>query len=204
MEYPKIETLYERDLQTHKVKPGAFKNRAYTLLKTWDWTEKIDGTNIRCIWEDGQLNFGGRTAKAQISVELFNWLRDHVLEEKLKEVFPEIGVVLYGEGYGAGIQKGGNYSQTKKVIFFDILVNRKWWLSHEQVCDVASRLELDIVPFIGRMPIEEATELVQAGFKSRLGVVADAEGLVGRPIETLFDKKGCRLITKLKTKDFGV
>lgn len=30
-----------------------------------------------------------------------------------------------------------------------------------------------------------------------------AEGLVGRPEETLFDKKGARLIVKLKTKDFG-
>lgn len=30
----------------------------------------------------------------------------------------------------------------------------------------------------------------------------DAEGLVGRPLEALFDKKGARLIVKLKTKDF--
>jgi hypothetical protein len=27
--------------------------------------------------------------------------------------------------------------------------------------------------------------------------------MVGRPIETLFDKKGHRLIVKLKTKDFA-
>jgi hypothetical protein len=45
--------------------------------------------------------------------------------------------------------------------------------------------------------------MVRAGFQSRLnGGKAKAEGLVGRPAETLFDKKGARLIVKLKTKDF--
>jgi hypothetical protein len=48
MEYHKIETLYERDPETFKVRVGEFKNRTYTLLKRWRWTEKIDGTNIRC------------------------------------------------------------------------------------------------------------------------------------------------------------
>jgi hypothetical protein len=45
--------------------------------------------------------------------------------------------------------------------------------------------------------------MVRVGFKSKLnGGAAQAEGLVGRPLETLFDKKGSRLIVKLKTKDF--
>ena len=53
------------------------------------------------------------------------------------------------------------------------------------------------------MTLEEATAKVKAGFKSALnGGIKDAEGLVGRPVEALFDKKGHRLIVKLKTKDF--
>lgn len=59
------------------------------------------------------------------------------------------------------------------------------------------------VPDFGFMTLEDATELVRAGFKSRLnGGKKDSEGLVGRPEETLFDKKAHRLIVKLKTKDF--
>ena len=211
-EYHKIETLYERDERTFKVKPGLLKNPTYNLLKSWQWTEKIDGTNIRCIWkpeiaEDStgstSLHFGGKTDNAQIHSELVAWLYANVSTGKLREVFPGIDAVIYGEGYGAGIQKGGLYSPTKKLIVFDVLVGGKWWLSWENVCDVASKLGLDTVPFVGEMSLEDATELVRTGFSSRLnGGQMRAEGLVGRPAETLFDKKGARLITKLKTKDF--
>ena len=74
MEYPKIETLYERDPVTFKVRPGVFKNSVYRLITEWQFTEKIDGTNIRCLWEDGQLSFGGRTANASIPADLITWL----------------------------------------------------------------------------------------------------------------------------------
>ena len=63
-EYHKIETLYERD-EHFNIKPELIlKNRVYGILKTWHWTEKIDGTNIRVIWQDGKLTFGGKTDNA--------------------------------------------------------------------------------------------------------------------------------------------
>lgn len=203
MEFHKIETLYERDETTFKVKPGVLKNRTYGLLKSWLWTEKIDGTNLRCIWKDKKLNFGGKTDNAQIHADLIKWLYENVSSEKMQEVFPDTDAVIYGEGYGAGIQKGGgDYSQAKKLIVFDVLVG-EWWLSWDNTCDVAKKFGLDVVPFVGEMTLEQATEMVRAGFQSKLNNGARAaEGLVGRPEETLFDKKHARLITKLKTKDF--
>ena len=220
-EYHKIETLYERDEKTFKVRVGELKNRTYSLLKTWHWTEKIDGTNIRCIWKDGKLSFGGKTDNAQIHADLVKWLYENVTPEKVRVAFPpdewdregggfeytglkDIDVVIYGEGYGAGIQKGGGYSTTKKLIVFDVLVDGKWWLNYENVCDVAAKLGLDVVPSFGEMTLEDATVMVWNGFMSKCAVDSKqmAEGLVGRPLETLFDKKGHRLITKLKTKDF--
>ena len=216
MEYPKIETLYQRDEASFKVKVGELKNRTYWLLKSWHWTEKVDGTNIRCIWREGRLTFGGRTDNAQIHADLIKWLYENITPEKMRKVFgygddgacaiPKMpDVVIYGEGYGVGIQKGGgDYSPEKKFIVFDVLINSKWWLNYEAVADVANRMGLDVVPSFGEMTLEDATELVRVGFKSRCAVNAskEAEGLVGRPLETLFDKKGHRLITKLKTKDF--
>jgi len=213
-EYHKIETLYERDEKTHRLKqPLVLKNRTYSLIKTWQFTEKIDGTNIRVIWEPAidhgekgrpeSLRFGGKTDNAQLHAELVNWLRENVNIGLLREIFPTSDAVIYGEGYGAGIQKGGVYSPTKKFIVFDVLVDGKWWLSWENTCDVAGKLGLDVVPFVGEMTLEEAAVMVQAGFPTRLGVgTAPAEGLVGRTAEPLFDKKGARLIVKLKTKDF--
>ena len=202
MIYEKIETMYERDPKTFKVNPAILKNPTYSLLKAWEWTEKIDGTNIRCIWQDGKLTFGGKTDNAQIHADLIKWLYENVNVDRLREIFPETNAVIYGEGYGAGIQKGGGlYSPVKKLIVFDVLVDSKWWLNWNNVCDVAQKLSLDTVPFIGVLSLEAATKMVQAGFKSKLGD-REAEGLVGRPQETLFDKKGHRLICKLKTKDF--
>lgn len=205
-EYHKIETLYERDMSTFKVDPSKLKNATYSLIKTWQFTEKIDGTNIRCIWKDGTLSFGGKTDNAQIHADLIRWLYEHVSATKMAEIFPETDAVIYGEGYGAGIQKGGAYSPTKKFIVFDVLVGGKWWLNWENTCDVASKLDLDVVPFIGEMTLEDASAMVQRGFESFVaaanGQKVPAEGLVGRTAEPLFDKKGARLIVKLKTKDF--
>lgn len=206
-QYHKIETLYERDLDTHKVKPGVFKNRTYTLLKEWEFTEKIDGTNVRLIWTPtvddvpARLIFGGKSNSAQMQVDLVQWLIQNVTAEVMQTVFPDAPVVIYGEGYGAGIQKGGDYSPVKKFIMFDVLVDGKWWLNDENMRDVARKLQLDAVPHVGLMTLEQATEMVRQGFPSAIGT-ARAEGIVGRPAETLFDKKGARLIVKLKTKDF--
>lgn len=203
-EYHKIETLYERDPKTFKVKVGEFKNRTYTLLKTWRWTEKVDGTNIRCIWQEGKLSLNGRSDTAELPKDLITWLENNVSAEKLAEIFGDTTAIIYGEGYGAGIQKGGgDYSSEKKLIVFDVKVG-EFWLSHENVCDVASKLGLDVVPDFGEMSLEDATDLVRKGLKSRCSVNPEkmSEGLVGRPLETLFDKKGARLIVKLKTKDF--
>lgn len=219
LEFPKIETLYERDEKTHKLKQSlVLKSEAYGLVKTYSFTEKVDGTSIRCMWQpvdsrgpefDGSLTFGGRTENAQIHADLVKWLYENVSKEKLRTVFPESPAILFGEGYGAGIQKGGGYSPIKKLILFDVFVldpeNRLggWWLNRENMRDVADKLGLDRVPYLGEFSLESATELVRKGFSSAIpGAQCQAEGLVGRTAETLYDKRGHRLIVKLKTKDF--
>jgi len=235
-EYHKIETLYERDEKTHRLKPDLIlKNRVYGIVNPWVWTEKIDGTNIRVMWQRwvaqcghyimskdqnfcgecgsavgvladrGRVFFGGKTDNAQIHADLVKWLYAHITADSMAAAFSEdIGsAVIYGEGYGPGIQKGGVLlADEKRLIVFDVKIG-EWWLSDENMRDVAAKLSLDAVPLIGEMTLAEATEKVRAGFPSLLnGGKAQAEGMVGRPVETLFDKKGARLIVKLKTKDF--
>jgi hypothetical protein len=203
MEYHKIETLFERDEKTFKVLPDKLRKPVFGMLKAWDWTEKIDGTNIRILWTDGKMSIGGKTDNAQLPADLVKSLYELVNVEKLKAVFPDVSAVIYGEGYGAGIQKGGVYSPVKKFAVFDVLVDGKWWLDWENTCDVAAKLGIETVPFIGEMDLEKAVNLVRFGMESRIASTPHkAEGMVGRPKETLFDKKGARVIVKLKTKDF--
>jgi len=86
--YHKIETLYERDERTHKLaRPFTLKNPVYGIIKEWEFTEKIDGTNIRIMWSPSEdITFGGRTDNAQLPADLVNILKNHVTEERLRIV----------------------------------------------------------------------------------------------------------------------
>ena len=85
LKYSKIETLFRRDDETHKVLPGQFRRPEFSLIKTWDVTEKIDGTNIRVSWTPpsgepfsgpyGLVSFGGRTDRAQMPTMLLDYLQ---------------------------------------------------------------------------------------------------------------------------------
>lgn len=208
MEYPKIETLFDRDEKTHKVYPDKLRNPVFGLIKTWQFTEKIDGTNIRCIWSGDTFSFAGRTEKASLPAKLIQWLLRNLSNEVAQEVFGNSPAILYGEGYGAGIQKGGGaYNREQQFVLFDVLVEDKWWLNWENTRDVARKFGLRTVPYIGEMSLEDGVQMVRLGFDSILakeitGETVKAEGIVGRTSEPLFDKKGNRLIIKLKTRDF--
>lgn len=206
VEYHKIDTLFERDAKTFVVNPEQLKSPVLGTISTWDVTEKIDGTNIRVMLDEhGEVSFGGRTENAQLPADLLQYLYKTFPVDKLKETFWLDGVptkaILFGEGYGAGIQKGGTYRADKAFILFDVLVADQWWLDWTNVTDVAAKLNLDVVPHLGQMSLQEIVELVKTPFPSRIGT-ATAEGIVARPLEPLFDKRGKRIIIKLKTKDF--
>jgi hypothetical protein len=209
-EYHKIETLFERDKQTFTVDPTKLKSLVLGTITKWDVTEKIDGTNVRVMLSgggEGKVSFGGRTNNAQMPGDLIAHLIDKFSEGKMREVLwidqtPPSSVVLYGEGYGAGIQKiGGLYRPDKSFILFDVLVAGKYWLDQEDVASIAARLDVPVVPYLGRMTLDEIVDFVKYPFPSKIGT-APAEGIVARPIEPLFDKRGNRIIIKLKTKDF--
>jgi ATP-dependent RNA circularization protein (DNA/RNA ligase family) len=206
MEYHKIETIFERDPKSFVVDPTKLKASVLGTIREWDVTEKIDGTNIRVkLAQDGTVAFGGRSDAAQIPSDLVQYLIRNFEQDALKTALwigDPVDVVLYGEGYGPGIQKGGGlYRSDKSFILFDVLVAGQWWLDREAVADIALKLGMDTVPYLGRMTLDQIVEHVREPFPSKLGT-ATAEGVVARPIETLFDKRMKRVIIKLKTKDF--
>jgi hypothetical protein len=204
-EYHKIETLFERR-EDFRVDEAKLKHPVIRTISEWDVTEKIDGTNVRVMLsEAGELAIGGRSNNAQMPGDLLMKLVNQFSLDRMKSalwIAQPVSAVLFGEGYGAGIQKGGTYRGDKAFILFDVLVDGRWWLDKEAVDDVAQKLGCDTVPYLGRMTLDQIVWLVRSPFASKLGT-AMAEGIVARPIETLFNKKGERLIIKLKTKDFA-
>ena len=217
-EYQKIQTLFKRD-ERNIIIPDQFTYPEFEVLKDlkWECTEKIDGTNIRIELassenpEDGIImSFKGRTDKANIPEHLLtklNWLfdREHLMEAlNITDETQDCNITLYGEGYGAKIQKGRNYiSNDVNFILFDVKVG-KWWLDREAIKDIANKLGINAVPLMGYMTIPEAIEYVKKGFKSTIAENKDydAEGLVLKAPCGLLKRDGERLITKIKTVDF--
>jgi hypothetical protein len=108
---------------------------------------------------------------------------------------------LYGEGYGAKIQKiGGLYRPDQDFVLFDVRIG-EWWLQRADVEDIAQKLELDIVPIIGEGTLHDAVAVAKEGFNSTWGNF-QAEGIVARPKVELKTRNGQRIITKIKCCDF--
>ena len=78
LEYHKIEGLFERDDSTKKLIWGKFRRPEIEYLKDniWEFSEKIDGTNIRIMWDGHKVTIGGRTDRASIPAPLFERLSE--------------------------------------------------------------------------------------------------------------------------------
>jgi len=199
MIYPKIQTLFQRDPENFKVIEGKFKDDSYSLINNWEWTEKIDGTNIRIVAEkisypikslyqfisDEKENgaycgiyYGGRTDNAQLPKGIIEYLNNNIDINKWFDTLHLNNItkmVLFGEGYGPKIQCGHRYSDIQKFIVFDVNINN-FWLNRNGVENICSRFNLDVVPLydfendeIGIAPLTQAIDVVKNGFKSKLG-----------------------------------
>jgi len=207
-EYHKIQTIFKRDMTSKRktLIEGDWTLPEFEYLATniWVFTEKVDGTNIRVLFNNGRITFGGRTDDAQIPAQLVTRLNERFLplSEKLAEVFPDGSAVLYGEGYGAKIQKGGgNYRADQDFVLFDVKCG-EWMLQRADVKDIATKLGIDVVPIIGEGTLYDAVALVKAGICSAWGDF-QAEGIVARPKVELKTRSGHRLIAKIKCRDFA-
>lgn len=209
-EYHKIQSIYLRDPENrHKTfLDGQWAQPEFGLLAslTWIGTEKIDGTNIRIIWDGEAVRFGGKTDNAQIPAVLFEYLSSHFTPERLA-YGAEGPITLYGEGYGGKIQKGSGYQQEQRFILFDVWAAHDplgVWLNRGVVNDIGHKLEIPVVPQVYKGPLERAVEIVRDGFRSQCAVDLSkmAEGMVLRPEFELRDRLGRRIITKIKHRDF--
>ena len=206
MEYHKINSIFKRDPSGKNILWDEYAQPEFEYLADNDWvfTEKVDGTNIRVMWDGEKVTFGGKTDRAQIPANLYSHLGDLFSPADLAalDAYP---ICLYGEGYGAGIQKGGGrYAPSPRFVLFDVRVSadRDWWLKRADVEDIGEKLGLLVVPVVGHGTLAEMVEKCRSGFLSEWGQFP-AEGIVARPAVELQDRGGRRIITKFKLRDFG-
>ena len=207
MEYVKIPNVFKREegKKDNRLLEGVWSTPELEYLRNrpWVWTEKVDGTNVRVMWDGYEVSFGGRTDKAQMPVHLVNRLNTLFggddKEETFESHFGQTPCILFGEGFGEKIQSGAAYGPVD-FILFDVFCGGMW-LTRENVEKIAETFGIRCVPIVGSGPLPEAVEFIRAHPKS---VLRDdiMEGVVCRPAVELADRRGNRIIVKIKCRDF--
>lgn len=224
-EYPKIETLYDRDEKRYVI-VGKLRRPEFAIIKRYSVTEKLHGRNTRISLIndglDGIVDFGGKTDEAEMPPELLEYLRKTFTLEKMKVAFwlpnkpiPK-QVTIYGEAYGPGMVPGsGLYRKDISFRLFDCLIDI-FWLGRNNLEDVSRKLGIKCVPLLGIIDflptnINEIEYLLEM---NRHNLVATeeggsesvrSEGIVAKSEPMLFYREGeklKRVMWKLKIKDF--
>lgn len=206
MYYPKIQTLYNRG-SDFKV-TTELRRPEFGYINNWLWMEKLDGSNISIVQNNGGTNWRGRTPRSQFTKEVQNYLS--LLCERWHEtlVLKRIeyrldSIEIFGEVIGPKIQNGEIYSDKITSRWYDIRVNNSLWLDWDHVIDYSRDLEFT-KPRYGMLPLHRIRDMVQAGFNTAEGNrEGPAEGVVAKTWVPLYNNNNDRLIWKLKTKDFA-
>lgn len=207
MLYHKIPGPFKRSPDTNKVMPGVFTTPEIEALYTapvWVFTEKIDGMNMRAMWDGHEVTFGGRTDRAQIPGDLLERMQEIFTEEKFEQAFGDKPVVVFGEGYGPKIQGGGYYGDQKDFIGFDVAVNGSYLAPYDARSAIVECFGAQVVDALYEGTLEEAVEDygdIVSGPSYARGV--PIEGFVGTTTPGLLDKRGNRIVTKVKGVDFA-
>ncbi len=214
--YHKIKSLYKRnpDDNYKTMLVGHFSVPEFGYLKDCDWimTEKVDGTNMRAMWNlekmdaaQGTFYFGGKTDKAQLHGGVIDFMQNifnnaHTIDY-MEDNFQGANVCFYGEGYGGKIQAATRtYGLIQRFICFDIWVNGIW-LQRSDVEAICVKIDIPIVPVVAIENLTLMEIYCNQGFPSKWGDF-EAEGLIAVPKVPLRDRRGNRIIAKLKCKDF--
>lgn len=214
IEYPKINSIFMRDdsKKGHPFIEGQYAEPVFEYLKDnrWEFTEKVDGTQIRVIRDGGVISFAGKENTSIVprhyEENLERIFACLPMRKKFDSVFPNNkDFCLYGEGFGYKVQGkvGIEYfpeSTNTDFYLYDVRIDNLW-LERHNVYDIGEKLGLLRANVVGYGTLNDAIALVKSRPKSIFGV-ADSEGLVLRPTVDIMKRNGDRVITKVKVRDF--
>jgi hypothetical protein len=215
MNYPKIQTIFKRT-ETGEILPDQITKREFEVIDDWTITEKIDGTNIHVDFEktddldyNWKVTYHGKTDNAQIPIPLMNHLIEMFGEQLTKYVnyFTSNDesvskIIIFGEGYGAGIQNGGSYSKDQRFIAYDMWIDG-WWLEPLHAKRICEEIDVPFVPVVALNTRQRAIEFIQSKPMSMLAPEHIMEGLVASSNPLMLFRDGTPIKWKLKQKDYG-
>lgn len=213
-EYPKLKNLHKRDPADNKV-IDAYTDEIFSpeLLGNagWTWREKLDGTNLRIIWDGHRAEYRGRTDRAQFSgpQELFlqKTIETQGFEELLEQTFGNTEAALYAELIGNKIQGNPHKIVGYEIRVYDAFV-AGWWLLPANVDELANSLGLGSAEIIGVAPIGHMhvgmmNIAIQAEAFEQAGAPHEyLEGIVGTAPGGVLHRSGTILRVKLKLENY--
>lgn len=211
LEYPKINTIWKRESEKPRlIIPGEYTRPEFETVTRWHVSEKINGTNVRIIWDGTNAEFRGKTDKAQLPSTMFKILNDLFPVDKLARQFTG-PCQLFGEAFGQGIQAEQQYyGAGQNFALFDALIDG-WWLEPDAINDLADQMNIVRVPYLGVYSTDEAIYIIEDAVGDSASALvcsfdpnqkAPAEGIVCRSVPQLFNRYGERVMWKLKLKDY--
>src|SRR3990167_5629809 len=90
--YHKIMSLFKRNMEGDKkfiIGEWTTPEIEYLKDQDWTWTEKVDGTNIRVMWNGKEVVFGGRSDDAQLYTPLLLRLQELFMRMEPRKLFAE-------------------------------------------------------------------------------------------------------------------
>lgn len=212
--YPKINTLWKRGGPKNHIIPGdyarpEFEYLAYTM--PFVWTEKLDGTNTRLYWNGQVVRIGGRTDNAQWNPRVYEALQAIANPLAFEHVYGKKHVVLYGETFGAGIQKGGGYGPDVMFRPFDVRFGTEDGISQNspfagraKIIEISRALDVEPVSILSLDTIDYAWGKMVNGRYDSTYPGHELEGIVGRPEVPLYvanHESLTPLMVKMKYRD---
>ena len=177
----------------------------YLAKNLWVYKRKLNGENMRVLWNGEQAIWNGKTNDFETDAETTEYMNTTFLEEVFEEKFGhEKQVLLFGERMAPKTQGNELGLESVEFVLFDVKIGDTW-LAPENLRAIAKYFGLRTCYDFMR-PEDEKRNYAQT-LENLIDEVAKGrfenwEGIVASPATGLYNRKGERLICKIKNHEY--
>ena len=177
----------------------------YLAKNPWTYKRKLNGENMRVLWDGDQAVWNGRTDNFSTDTTTAEYMNSTFAEEIFEEKFGRDKIVLlFGEHMGPKTQGNELCLDSTEFVLFDVNI-ASVWLEPKSLQSIANYFGLRTCYDYMRPEDEERdyTDTLENLIDLTVrGEFADWEGIVAVPSTGVFNRKGDRIICKIKNQDY--
>lgn len=213
MIFPKIQSPYKRNETGVFIPEFSLQIFSYLLDNIWLIYEKIDGFNVRVIWDGENVHFNGKSDNTAFTVNQLSYLNSIFKPSLFAQFDP---CVIYGELVGPKCNGNLYKLQGQEFILFDCYrlsnvtayhQSTAGWQDTDFLNELCTLFKIRRSPCIAVMTLRHCTKQFYNGTLSEdyktstMFIDKPSEGFILRPECELSTSRNERVITKLKFRD---